>query len=101
MTDCCCGNPLGTNEECERCRLIKRIDELEQQCSKLLKVGDIVSLAKWDATNPPGYAFGNGCIIALRKCRSQSGIVADIKTATNRVMTGLDVAWLTKVEADE
>jgi len=25
MTDCPCGNPEGTNKECERCRLIAEI----------------------------------------------------------------------------
>lgn len=29
MSDCCCGNPEGTNRECERCRLIARIGQLE------------------------------------------------------------------------
>ena len=27
--DCCCGNPEGTNKECERCRLIAEIARLQ------------------------------------------------------------------------
>ena len=99
MSDCICVNHEGSN--CERCRLIARIDELEQRCSRLLKVGDLVSLVKWDQTNPPGYAFGEGRITSLSEGRSQSGIVANIKSATNRVMTGMDIAWLIKVEVTE
>ena len=30
MTDCCCGNPEGTNKECERCRLIAEIADLKR-----------------------------------------------------------------------
>ena len=30
MIDCCCGNPEGTNKECERCRLIETIDRLTE-----------------------------------------------------------------------
>lgn len=30
MIDCCCGNTEGTNKECERCRLIARIERLER-----------------------------------------------------------------------
>ena len=29
MADCCCGNPEGTNRECERCRLIAEIASLK------------------------------------------------------------------------
>ena len=28
MADCCCGNPEGTNKECERCRLVSKINDL-------------------------------------------------------------------------
>ncbi|RPI00245.1 MAG: hypothetical protein EHM64_17340 [Ignavibacteriae bacterium] len=31
MTDCCCGNPEGDNDECERCRLIARIKTLKSK----------------------------------------------------------------------
>jgi len=61
-------------------------------------IGDIVSLEKWDVTNPPGYAFGEGRITALSEGRSQSGVVATIESASRRVMTGMDIAWLTLVE---
>ena len=65
------------------------------------KIGDIVSLKKWDVTEPPWKAFGEGRITALKECRSQSGVVATIESASRRVMTGMDIAWLTHVETAE
>lgn len=35
MTDCCCGNPEGTNKECERCRLIADITRLDYEVLRL------------------------------------------------------------------
>ena len=35
MSDCPCGNPEGTNEECERCRLIAEISVLKEEVARL------------------------------------------------------------------
>jgi hypothetical protein len=68
---------------------------------EVFRIGDIVSLEKWDATNPARYAFGEGRITALKECRSQSGVVATIESASRRVMTGIDIAWLLHAETAE
>ena len=52
MTDCICGNPEGTNKECERCRLIERIEELE---SFVRNVRD-----NYDC-DEDGHKHGTGC----------------------------------------
>lgn len=40
---CTCGNPDGTNNECERCRLIaERLDELERQRDEAVR-----HIAEW------------------------------------------------------
>jgi hypothetical protein len=38
MTDCCCGNPEGTNAECERCRLIAENQRLRSELWRLVEV---------------------------------------------------------------
>ena len=38
MSDCCCGNPEGTNAECERCRLIAEIKRLQSELWRLVEV---------------------------------------------------------------
>ena len=40
MTDCICGNPEGTNKECERCQFLKTIGELG---SEALRLGLIIT----------------------------------------------------------
>ena len=42
MTDCVCGNPEGTNTECERCVLLARIAELES-----LALDEIEAVEEW------------------------------------------------------
>ena len=37
-SDCGCGNPEGTNKECERCRLIAEIEKLEAEVMRLLGI---------------------------------------------------------------
>jgi hypothetical protein len=39
MTDCCCGNSEGTNAECERCRLIARIERLKAALNAIAEYG--------------------------------------------------------------
>lgn len=36
MSDCPCGNPEGTNKECERCRLIAEIARLKTLASEAI-----------------------------------------------------------------
>lgn len=52
MTDCICGNQDGTNAECERCRLIARIKDLE---SFVLSVRD-----NYDC-DEDGHKYDTGC----------------------------------------
>ncbi len=63
-----------------------------------MKVGDYVTLEKWDATVPPYNRLGRCRIIALNPARSQSGILADVKNVAGKVYQGLDIAWLTEDE---
>ena len=43
--ECCCGNPSGTNHECERCRLIARVVELEAASPQFNESNDGVDRA--------------------------------------------------------
>lgn len=54
--DCPCGNPEGTNKECERCRLLKRIENLE---TALKRIAEVVCSedAEWIDTFLDGSAF--------------------------------------------
>ncbi len=54
--DCPCGNPEGTNKECERCRLLKRIENLE---TALKRIAEVVCSddAEWIDTVLDGSAF--------------------------------------------
>lgn len=61
------------------------------------KLYDVVTLERWDATEPHSKRFGEGKIIKLTKGRSQSGIVADIQNRSGRVLRGMDIAWLSLV----
>lgn len=36
MNDCCCGNPEGTNKECERCSMIAEIRILKNTLSRVV-----------------------------------------------------------------
>ena len=38
MGDCICGNPEGTNKECERCRLIATIERMRDELWRLAEV---------------------------------------------------------------
>lgn len=42
MADCVCGNPEGTNTECERCALLARFAEIES-----LALEAIDSIEEW------------------------------------------------------
>ena len=66
--------------------------------SNTFKIGDIVSLAKWDATVSERFVFGEGRITKLKESRSHSGVVATIESASRRVMTGVVISWLIHVE---
>jgi hypothetical protein len=39
VADCCCGNPEGTNKECERCRLISELSFLKRCLNSLRAMG--------------------------------------------------------------
>lgn len=65
---------------------------------KQFQVGDFVSLVLWDQQHPVTEAFGEGQITSLSAGRSQSGVVAKIRSQTNRVLTGIDISWLTKLQ---
>lgn len=65
---------------------------------KQFQVGDFVSLVLWDETHPLTAAFGEGQITSLSEGRSQSGVVANITSPTNRVLTGMDISWLIKLQ---
>ena len=39
MADCCCGNPEGTNTECERCRLVAEIAFLKRCIKRATDMG--------------------------------------------------------------
>lgn len=62
---------------------------------KKWKVGDQVSLDKWDATEPPWNQIGPATItkIEVGKQHCQSGIMATVRNAKGSEQT-LDIAWL-------
>jgi hypothetical protein len=59
--DCCCGNTEGTNEECERCRLIaenkrlrKRVIELESHIAMSIEMRESTQLRREETKRKRG-----------------------------------------------
>ena len=55
MTNCCCGNPEGTNADCERCRLIAEIEKLEAEVMRLSGIITDVSESAIEYTSTGKY----------------------------------------------
>ena len=66
-----------------------------------MKVGDIVSLERWDATEPPKKRLGECRVTAIRNEQSQSGVVADVVNSRGVAHKGLDIAWLMPIVTAE
>ena len=66
------------------------------------KIGDIVSAAFWDATEPPLKRMGE-CVVTkvTTEARSQSGVIIDVRNSTGKTLRGMDVAWFSPAESAE
>ena len=63
-----------------------------------MKVGDRVSLVKWDATVPPNMHLGLCVIERLYNAKSQSGVLCEVMNDAGTISKGLDIAWLTELD---
>jgi hypothetical protein len=60
--DCCCGNTEGTNKECERCRMIARIGQLEDDNFELKAYRTRYWAERGCCRNCGGMLDGHGAI---------------------------------------
>ena len=66
------------------------------------KIGDIVSAAFWDATEPPLKRMGE-CVVTkvTTGARSQSGVIIDVRNSTGKTLHGMDVSWFLPADSAE
>lgn len=68
-----------------------------EQKGPCFKVGEKVSLDRWDATEPPWNQIGNAKIMKITTGqRCESGIMATVRNAKGSEQE-LDIAWLQKL----
>ena len=68
---------------------------MSDKCGRVIwRIGDVVSMCRWDATVPASDALGACTIVDLYPARSQSGMLATVRTLRGWEVCGLDVAWL-------
>ena len=66
------------------------------------KIGNIVSAASWDATEPLSKRMGE-CVVTkvTTGARSESGVTIDVRNPAGKVLRGMDVAWFRPADSAE